>query len=111
MDTLRTYRQAVQAVLNQYLDIRYAYGEIQNEAVFDEKNDRYIVVSVGWERPRRIHSCLLHIDVVDGRIWIQEDNTEDGIAGELEEAGIPKTDIVLGFHEPEVRQYTEYAVA
>ncbi len=109
MGTLSAYRQAVRAVLGQYLNINYAYGKIENEAVFDEGNDRYLVVSVGWDAPR--HSCLLYVDILDGKVWIQEDNTEDGIAGELEEAGIPNTDIVLGFHEPEVRQYTEYAVA
>ncbi len=111
MGTLNAYRQAVRDVLVQYLDIRYAYGKITNEAVFDESNDRYMVVSVGWDPPRRVHSCLLHVDIVDAKVWIQEDNTEDGIAGELEEAGIPKADIVLGFHEPEVRQYTGYAAA
>ncbi|WP_445305151.1 MULTISPECIES: element excision factor XisI family protein [unclassified Microcoleus] len=26
-------------------------------------------------------------------------------------AGVPKEDIVLAFHEPEVRQYTDFAVA
>jgi len=111
MDNLNTYRQAVRSVLLRYIDIHYAYGQIENEAVFDEQNDRYLVVSLGWERPRRVHSCLLHVDIIGGKVWIQEDNTEDGIALELEHAGIPKTDIVLGFHEPEVRQYTEYAVA
>ena len=35
---------------------------------------------------------------------------EDGIAEELINAGIPKSDIVLGFHEPEIRQYTGFAV-
>jgi hypothetical protein len=44
-------------------------------------------------------------------VWIQRDDTEDGIAYELEDAGIPKTSIVLGFKQPEVRQYTDYAVA
>jgi hypothetical protein len=29
----------------------------------------------------------------------------------LLEAGVPKEDIVLAFHEPEMRQYTEFAVA
>ena len=37
--------------------------------------------------------------------------TEDGIAGELEEASIPPNDIVLGFRSPKIRQYTGYAVA
>ena len=48
---------------------------------------------------------------VNGKVWVQYDGTEDGITDELVKAGIPKTDIVLGFHEPEVRPYTGYAIA
>ncbi|MEH1785276.1 element excision factor XisI family protein [Nostoc sp.] len=44
-------------------------------------------------------------------VWIQSDNTENGIANELVQAGIPKEDIVLEFHEPNVRKYTGFAVA
>ena len=36
---------------------------------------------------------------------------EDGVASELDQAGIPKLRIVLVFRPPEVRQHTEYAVA
>jgi hypothetical protein len=42
---------------------------------------------------------------------VQDDWTEHGIAADLEEAGIPKTDIVLGFQPAKVRPYTEYAAA
>ena len=45
------------------------------------------------------------------KIWVQCDNTEDGITKELLSAGIAKEDIVLGFHEPKIRQYTGFAVA
>lgn len=51
------------------------------------------------------------IDILDGKVWIQRDGTEYGIARELEKAGIPKHHIVLGFHTPDVRPFTEYAVA
>jgi hypothetical protein len=37
--------------------------------------------------------------------------TEVGIANELIEAGVPKEDIVLAFHHPEERKYTEFAAA
>ncbi|MHC5722687.1 MAG: element excision factor XisI family protein [Nostoc sp.] len=47
-------------------------------------------------RERRIHGCLVHIDLIDGKIWIQRDGTEEGIAADLERAGIPKEHIVLG---------------
>jgi hypothetical protein len=37
--------------------------------------------------------------------------TEDGLALDLVRAGIPKQEIVLAFHPPHRRPYTEYAVA
>ena len=111
MGTLSHYRKTICDVLSGHMVANYAVGEIEKEMVIDEKNDRYIVMMIGWEGPRRVHGALLHVDIIDGKIWIHRDGTEDGIAGELEEAGVPKSDIVLGFHEPDVRPYTGYAVA
>jgi hypothetical protein len=54
---------------------------------------------------------IVHIDTIDGKVWIQRDNTDFGIAKELVGAGIPQEQIVLGFHTPEVRPFTGYAVA
>ena len=111
MDTVDTYRQIIENVLTEYVQLQYAYGEIQNETIFDRNTDRYLVMSVGWQNVRRIHGCLIHVDIINGKVWIQRDGTEHGIAEELVAAGIPKDRIVLGFHSPEVRQHTEYAVA
>ena len=41
---------------------------------------------------------------------VEEDWTEDGIATDLVRAGVPKEDIMLGFYDPKMRQYT-FAVA
>lgn len=51
------------------------------------------------------------INVINDKIWILRDGTEEGIATDLEQAGVPKQQIVLGFHPPAIRPYTEYAVA
>jgi hypothetical protein len=93
--------------------IRYANGDIDNdnEVVFDEENARYLVVSQGWMGHRRTHGCLLHVEILGDRIWIQRDGTEDGIADEFVAAGIPKNRIVLGFHEPEARKLGDFAAA
>jgi len=111
MDTLDTHRQIIQNVLTEYIRLQYAYGEIQNETIFDREADRYLVMSIGWQGVRRIHGCLIHVDIINDKVWIQRDGTEHGIAAELVAAGIPKDRIVLGFHPPEVRQHTNYAVA
>jgi hypothetical protein len=113
MDTpsLDEIRQIIETVLTEYAQIPYAFGDIQTEVVFDCKNDRYLLVNVGWENGRRIHGTLVHIDIINSKVWIQRDGTEDGIAGDLEQAGIYKNQIVLAFRPQEVRQYTGYAVA
>ncbi|MFB3041155.1 MAG: element excision factor XisI family protein, partial [Candidatus Poribacteria bacterium] len=42
--------------------------------------------------------------------WIQHDGTEEGIALDLVNEGIPKSDIVLAFHSRQVREHTDYGV-
>lgn len=111
MDAVTTYGEIIKKTLSQFVGLKYVNVEVDNEIVVDEENDRYLVVSVGWDDVRRIHGCLIHIDVIGGKIRIQRDGTEDGIALDLENAGIPREDIGLGFHEPDVRQHTGYAVA
>ena len=89
----------------------YAHGEIQIEVVMDRQADHYLLLAVGWEGARRIHGSIVHVDIIDGKVWIQRDGTEHGIAEELVEAEIPRDHIVLGFRPPDLRQHTEYAVA
>jgi hypothetical protein len=51
------------------------------------------------------------VDVINGKLWIQRDGTEYGVANHFLEAGVPKEHIVLAFHTPVEREYTEFAVA
>lgn len=111
MENIERYRNTIERILDQYTQIPYAYGDTHTEAVFDRINDRYLLVNVGWDRGRRVHGSLAHIDIIDDKIWIQRDGTEDGIANELVSAGIPRDRIVLGFRPAEVRPFIEFAVA
>jgi hypothetical protein len=54
---------------------------------------------------------VLHIDIIDGKIWIQHDGTTDGAAETLVAAGVPQEAIVLGFQPPERRKLTAFAPA
>ena len=111
MDTLDHDRATVERVLSDYArQYPYAYGDIQRQTVFDRAGDHYLLMSVGWD-DGRVHGCLVHIDLIDGKFWIQRDGTEDGMALDLEAAGIPKGRIVLAFRSPEARKLTDYAVA
>ena len=111
MDKLENYRKIIKKIINEYAMIPYAYGDIESRVMFDRENDSYMLYSVGWNSRGRIHGIVIHIEIINDKIYIQHDGTEDGIATDLETSGVPKTDIVLAWHEPELRKYTEYAVA
>lgn len=111
MDKLTHYRQTVRDLIQNYAQYKPSYGEVQIEVVFDEANDHYELVYSGWNGPYRVHGPILHLDIRNEKVWIQHDGTPDGIAEELVKAGIPRDQIVLGFKAPDLRQYTDYAVA
>lgn len=111
MDNLNEYRDLIEKVLLERVGPPDLRSEVERHVIFDRVHDRYLMMKVGWHNDWRIHACPIHLDIIDGKIWIQEDGTEDGVATDLEAAGIPKDKIVLAFHEPEVRQFTGYAAA
>ncbi|MEL6138735.1 MAG: XisI protein [Cyanobacteria bacterium J06628_6] len=81
------------------------------QLVCDTESHHYQVLHLGWQDLHRVYGCIVHVDIKDdGKIWIQRDGTETGIANELTAAGVPKTDIVLAFHAPYKRKLTGFAV-
>jgi hypothetical protein len=112
MDSLTNqYRQTIKKLLEEYADFIGNDEQVKIELVLDEKNDRYLLVESGWQNGYRIYGTLLHIDLIDHKLWIQHDGTEEGIANDLVAAAIPKAHIILAFKSPEVRQYTEFAAS
>jgi uncharacterized iron-regulated membrane protein len=53
---------------------------------------------------------LIHIDIKDGKIWLQYNGTETPIAERLVEMGVPAHDIVFGFYSEFKRQFSKYAM-
>jgi len=51
----------------------------------------------------------MHLDIRNEKIWIFYNSTEHDIAADLVDLGVPKQDIVLGFH-PLVREMSDYAI-
>ncbi len=111
MDDVTRYRQIIKDTICHYAQFRPSRGDVQNEVLFDEQNDQYVLIHSGWIGPRRVHGSLLHLAIRDGQVWIEHDGMEEGVANDLVEAGIPRDRIVLGFKPPEIRPLTDFAVA
>lgn len=111
MATAESDRQLIESIIREYARIPYSYGELQIQTVFDREQDHYLLIVLGWEGIRREHGCLVHVDLIDGKFWIQRDGTERGIAQDLLDAGVPKSRIVLAFRSLRKRQLTDFAVS
>ncbi|WP_271252615.1 XisI protein [Pseudanabaena sp. Chao 1811] len=110
MDKLTLYRQHIQSILTHHCQLDPVGEGMETYTVFDMQGDHYQVISVGWENGFRMYGCLIHVDIKDGKIWIQYDGTEYSVANELIDRGVPKQDIVLAYHAPYARKYTEFAL-
>lgn len=111
MAKIEQYRQYIQKLLMKYSSYQSSEEDIEVQLLFDTERDHYQILDIGWEGCDRIYNCVMHLDIKDGKIWIQRNTTDIRIAEELVEMGVPREDIVLGLHPPYKRQFTQYGVA
>jgi hypothetical protein len=100
MDTITNYRNIIKHTLQHYANTRIPFNNPNPgyQLIFDTERDIYMLYRVGWqEEIQRIHFCVFHLDIKDGKVWVQRDATDCDIVGELEEQGIPKSDMYLLF--------------
>ena len=110
MDRLDKLQQAIKQVLESYAALGQDNSDVETELIFDTQGHHYQLLHVGWQGNRRIYGCVVHMDIKNDKIWLQHNGTESDIAEELVELGISKHEIVIGFHSPFKRKFTDYAV-
>jgi hypothetical protein len=112
MEKLTDYRRLTEHLFEEYE--RFASATcpgVELLLIFDETRDHYLLLHLGWSQGRRVHDLTLYVRLRHGKVWIEEDWTEDGIASKFLKGGVPKEDIILAYHPPEMRWLTESAVA
>jgi hypothetical protein len=125
MDTLTPYRHTLQEIIKKYYNLTNFQPpnttnttisdgvppSVADRLILDEQHDQYLWLRCGWDGKKRVQHIILYLQIQNGKIWVEEDNTDLGIVDDLLTAGIPKTDMILGFHHPSKRALTEFAIA
>jgi hypothetical protein len=112
MEKLVKYRSWIKQLLSDFAQPpNKNQPDIEEQLIFDTERDHYQVLALGWENGKRVYFTILHLDIKNDKIWLQENSTDYDIIGDLEAKGVPKSDIVLGIHPKNVRPLTEYAVS
>lgn len=111
MDKITQYQQIILSLLQDYAAIKKTLTPgITAQLIIDRENHHYQLLSIGWHNNRFTYTIAFHFDIIDGKVWIQQNNTDALIADELVEKGVSREDIVLGFVPEKARGYGGYAM-
>ncbi|OCQ89839.1 fatty-acid synthase [Nostoc sp. MBR 210] len=97
MDTTTHYAGIIKRVIQKYAQFTPSHGEIRLDTVFDEQQNRYALMQVGWERGRRVRGNIIYVTLHDQKVWVEYDGIETGIVADLIAEGIPEEHIILAF--------------
>lgn len=112
MDKLATYAAIITKTLHKYAAIPPDNApDLRQQVLADQSGHHYQLLSLGWKGDTFTFRVIFHFDIIDGKVWLQRNQSDILIADELVEAGIPKEDIVLGFQPAYVRPHTGFATA
>ena len=96
MDSLAAYKQAVRHLLSRYSREYFSDDGVVTQLLFDDERGHYQWMDVGWKGTKRVNQSIMHFDIQDGRVWLQQNLTEQNPAEDLVDMGVLREDIVLG---------------
>ena len=109
--SIKKYEQIIIETLREYAELYNQQRDgIEAKVIIDKTEKHFQLLSYGWRKGDYQFYVIFHFDIINGKVWVQENRTDVLIAQELVEKGIPKKDIVLGLQIPELRGEMGYAV-
>ena len=88
MDKTLSYDQILQQVLREEEQYQPLHGP-KIVSACDAATGQYLLLAVGKQGQRQIDNIVFHAQLLNGKITIETDMTEEGLTPVLLEAGIP----------------------
>jgi len=112
-DSNSPHRTIIHCLLKDYAKSYDAASDpgVDTDIIVDDDHGEYLLMRVGWRGETRVRRTVFYLRLRNGKIWIEEDWTKEGVVTELMARGVPNEDIVLAFNPPELRELTEFSIA
>ena len=108
---IEKYKQIIVATLKEYADaFNQQKDGLEAKVIADYEGNHFQLLNSGWQKDTYQFYVIFHFDILNQKVWVQENRTDILIAQELVEKGIDKKDIILGLQFPELRADSGYAV-
>lgn len=110
MEKINKYTKIIEKFFQEYINERFnSIQPLEYQMIIDEKRLHFQLIYLGWEQEDFVHNVVYHFDIINNKVWIQKNETDENVAPQLMKLGVPNTDIVLGMQPLEYRQFTGYA--
>ncbi|MEI6408299.1 MAG: XisI protein [Bacteroidota bacterium] len=111
MEKIKKYQKIILSLLEEYAAITSPFmPDVSNKVIVDTKGHQYQLIRIGWYKDRHVHYTVFHFEILDGKVWIQENRTDVKIDEELVSAGILPNDIMSGLQHPTLQKLTQQVV-
>lgn len=95
MDKLKKYRQILKAVTEEHAQMPSPMNAVLSTAVSDFAGNNYFLID--FDSHDKKHYIVFHLRLTNGKIFVEQDGVEYGIAQDLIDAGVAPEDIVSFF--------------
>ncbi len=83
-------------------------ANIKRHLVVNPDRTDFVVLSFGWKGKSFRHNVVFHIQIVEEKVWIYQNNTDVDLVEIFMRNGILRSDMVLGFLSEFERSLWEY---
>ena len=99
LDKLNHYRELLQQVVELHASRKPGNRKLDSLAIADTKTDNYLMMDIGNDELGRVDDVIIHLRLrPDGKVLIEYDGIEYGIAQDLLDAGIAPEDILFNMY-------------
>ncbi len=97
MDKVEKYNQILQSLILKYAEFKPRYTTNEWQPICDRKHGEYLLLKfvLGKDGESRNKYPIFHFRLKNGKVLIEENNTDSDIVGELLDSGVKKQDIIL----------------
>lgn len=97
MDKVEKYNQILQTLILKYANYKPRYTTNEWQPICDQENGEYLLLKFVLDKDGESKSKypIFHFRLKNGKVLIEENNTDSDIIAELLELGIQKRDIVF----------------
>jgi hypothetical protein len=113
MDKIEDYNHILQSLILKYAALKPAYSTNEWQPICDAEHGEYLLLKfvTGKDGTSKNKYSIFHLRLKNGKILIEENNTDSDIVGELLEMGIRKQDVIFAENFPLHSERNDLALA